>query len=190
MSKALKNYECEGQMNIYDWLKATQPKECNFSGHTCNKKELWKVAHTLDDIECPETCCRNCKVKMCGARCNGSEEPKPFMNPPEEQKEDKKEKEEKEKIVRALEKNKGDLINAAKSINMPYKTFYHNVNKYGLSDKVVKRRGSYQKLHKLERIDKYCKLRRQGVGMVEAAQQVGVCMNTSIKYELIFKNEY
>ena len=42
MSKALENYECEGQMDIYDWLKATQPKECNFSGHTCNKKELWK----------------------------------------------------------------------------------------------------------------------------------------------------
>ena len=88
MNKALQNYECEGQMNIFDWLKATQPKECNFSGHTCNKKELWKVAHTFDDIECPETCCRNCKVKMCGTRCNGSEEPKPFMNPPEEQKED------------------------------------------------------------------------------------------------------
>lgn len=71
----LDNYKCDGQINIYDWLKATQPKECNFSGHTCNKKELWKVAHTLDDIECPETCCRNCDVKMCGARCNGSEEP-------------------------------------------------------------------------------------------------------------------
>ena len=108
----------------------------------------------------------------------------------EEQKEDKKEKEEKEKIVRALEKNKGDLVNAAKSINMPYKTFYHNVNKHGLSDKVVKRRGSYQKLHQLERIDRYCKLRRQGVNMVEAALQVGVSTNTSIKYELVFKNEY
>lgn len=76
MNKALQSYECDGQLDIFDWLKATQPKECNFSGHTCNKKELWKVAHTLDDIECPETCCRNCKVKMCGARCNGSEEPK------------------------------------------------------------------------------------------------------------------
>jgi hypothetical protein len=106
------------------------------------------------------------------------------------EKKDKKEKEEKEKIVRALEKNKGDLANAAKSINLPYIVFYNKVNKYGLSDKVVKRRGSYQKLHKLERIDRYCKLRRQGVNMVEAAQQVGVCTNTSIKYELIFKNEY
>jgi stalled ribosome rescue protein Dom34 len=106
------------------------------------------------------------------------------------EKEDKKEKEEKEKIVRALEKNKGDLANAAKSINLPYIVFYNKVNKYGLSDKVVKSRGSHQKLHKLERIDRYCKLRRQGVNMVEAAQQVGVCTNTSIKYELIFKNEY
>lgn len=108
----------------------------------------------------------------------------------EEQKEDKKEKEEKEKIIRALEKNKGDLANAAKSINLPYIVFYNKVNKYGLSDKVVKRRGSYQKLHRLERIDRYCKLRRQGVDMVEAAKQVGVCMKTSIKYELIFKNVY
>lgn len=108
----------------------------------------------------------------------------------EEQKENKKEKEEKEKIIRALEKNKGDLINAAKSINMPYKKFYNMVNKYELSDKVAKRRGSYQKLHKLERIDRYCKLRRQGVDMVDAAQQVGVSTNTSIKYELFFKNEY
>lgn len=108
----------------------------------------------------------------------------------EEQKEDKKEKEEKEKIIRALEKNKGDLINAAKSINIPYQKFYKMVNKYELSDKVAKRRGSYQKLHKLERIDRYCKLRRQGVNVVEAAQQVGVSTNTSIKYELVFKNEY
>lgn len=108
----------------------------------------------------------------------------------EEQKEDKKEKEEKEKIIRALEKNKGDLINAAKYINLPYTKFYNMVNKHELSDKVVKRRGSYQKLNKLERIDRYCKLRRQGVDMIEAALQVGVSTNTSIKYELVFKNEY
>ena len=50
---------------------------CEFSGHTCNKSELWRVADTLDDIECPHTCCRQCKVTLCGARCNGSEEPKP-----------------------------------------------------------------------------------------------------------------
>lgn len=108
----------------------------------------------------------------------------------EQKEEDKKEKEEKEKIIRALEKNKGDLINAAKSINLPYIVFYNKVNKYGLSDKVVKRKCSHQKLRRLERIDRYCKLRRQGVDMVKAAQQVGVCMKTSIKYELIFKNVY
>ena len=49
---------------------------CNFSGHTCNKQNLWEVAHTLDNIHCPETCCRQCNVRLCGARCNGSEEPK------------------------------------------------------------------------------------------------------------------
>lgn len=49
---------------------------CKYSQHSCNRKELWKAAHTLDNIECPEVCCRKCEVKACGARCNGSEEPK------------------------------------------------------------------------------------------------------------------
>jgi hypothetical protein len=47
---------------------------CKYSEHTCNKEELWKVADSLE-TECPHTCCRSCKVRMCGARCNGSEEP-------------------------------------------------------------------------------------------------------------------
>lgn len=70
MSK-LKNYECEGQLNIFNFLKS----ECTFSGHSCNKSELWKVADTLDNINCPHTCCRSCDIRLCGARCNGSEEP-------------------------------------------------------------------------------------------------------------------
>lgn len=49
---------------------------CRFSEHTCNKEELWKVAQTFDDIQCPKVCCRQCSVRLCGARCNGSEEPK------------------------------------------------------------------------------------------------------------------
>lgn len=49
---------------------------CEHSKHTCNKKELWKVADTLDDIQCPHVCCRMCNTRNCGARCNGSEEPK------------------------------------------------------------------------------------------------------------------
>ena len=49
--------------------------ECQFSGHTCNKEEFWKIAKEFDDITCPEKCCRSCDQKLCGARCNGSEEP-------------------------------------------------------------------------------------------------------------------
>ncbi|MBR5636516.1 MAG: hypothetical protein IKW81_06265 [Pseudobutyrivibrio sp.] len=51
---------------------------CEHSLHTCNAKELWKVADSLE-TECPHTCCRSCKVRMCGARCNGSEEPTPVI---------------------------------------------------------------------------------------------------------------
>lgn len=61
---------------------------CSHSGHTCNKSELWKIADTLDEIMCPHVCCRKCGTRLCGARCNGAEEPKPFMNPPEEPKAD------------------------------------------------------------------------------------------------------
>ena len=48
---------------------------CTFSSHTCNKEELFKVADALDETACPHVCCRSCATKMCGARCNGSEEP-------------------------------------------------------------------------------------------------------------------
>lgn len=47
---------------------------CKHSGHSCNKEELWKVAAESDPF-CPRVCCRFCNTKMCGARCNGSEEP-------------------------------------------------------------------------------------------------------------------
>lgn len=80
MNKALKDYECEGQLSIFDLIKP----ECTFSGHTCNKENLWDVADTLDEIKCPHVCCRQCEQRFCGARCNGSDEPKPFMNQPEE----------------------------------------------------------------------------------------------------------
>lgn len=74
----LDHYECDGQLSIFDFIKPV----CNYSGHTCNKAELWKVADTLDDLMCPHVCCRKCNTKMCGARCNGSQEPEPFMNEP------------------------------------------------------------------------------------------------------------
>lgn len=49
---------------------------CEHSKHSCNKKELWKVADTLDELQCPHVCCRMCNTRNCGARCNGSEEPR------------------------------------------------------------------------------------------------------------------
>lgn len=64
--------QLEGQMSIFDFIKP----ECSFSGHTCNKQNLWEVADTLDDLMCPHVCCRKCNTRLCGARCNGSEEPK------------------------------------------------------------------------------------------------------------------
>lgn len=76
----------EGQISIFEYLEEKN-KVCQFSQHTCNKTELWKIARTFDDIVCPEVCCRACDIRFCGARCNGSEEPKPFMNEPEDPKE-------------------------------------------------------------------------------------------------------
>lgn len=73
------DYQCVGQMNIWDYLSSTTT--CDHSGHTCNKKELWKVADSLDELQCPHVCCRKCNTKMCGARCNGSEEPMPKAEP-------------------------------------------------------------------------------------------------------------
>ena len=73
-NRSLKN-ECEGQMSIFEYLDSL-PKECSFSGHTCNKKNLWEVADTLDELQCPHVCCRLCNTRNCGARCNGSDEPK------------------------------------------------------------------------------------------------------------------
>lgn len=80
----LKNYKCDGQIDLFDYLEQLKPKVCSFSGHTCNKKNLWEVADSLDELQCPHVCCRKCNTRNCGARCNGSQEPEPFMNPPEE----------------------------------------------------------------------------------------------------------
>lgn len=49
---------------------------CKHSEHECNKEELWKVADSLDETQCPHVCCRQCNTRECGARCNGSTEPK------------------------------------------------------------------------------------------------------------------
>ena len=47
--------------------------DCKYSGHSCNKENIWAVADSLTDQEpCPHVCCRQCEVKLCGARCNGA----------------------------------------------------------------------------------------------------------------------
>ena len=79
------NYTCDGQMSIFDLMpkqteqEAPEPKAqeniCQYSQHGCNKAELWKIADSLDELQCPHVCCRQCNTKLCGVRCNGSEEP-------------------------------------------------------------------------------------------------------------------
>lgn len=49
---------------------------CTYSKHSCNRKELFKVAEMDNTIACPHVCCRKCDEVMCGARCNGAELPK------------------------------------------------------------------------------------------------------------------
>lgn len=67
-------YWQDSQGKPHHWWK--EETVCSFSGHTCNKVELWKIADTLDELQCPHVCCRKCNTRLCGARCNGSEEPK------------------------------------------------------------------------------------------------------------------
>jgi hypothetical protein len=46
---------------------------CQYSGHSCNKENIWDVADECGE-GCPHICCRMCgHAKMCGAACNGSE---------------------------------------------------------------------------------------------------------------------
>ena len=65
----LDNYECEGQLSLFDIMKPT----CKYSKHTCNKENLWEVADGLEYFKCPHICCRKCGIRFCGARCNGAE---------------------------------------------------------------------------------------------------------------------
>lgn len=90
------------QLSIFDMLEPEEPKSpaeiwaeetgfsdywqhdtefindkpvCTYSKHSCNRKELWKIADTMDGISCIKQCCRKCDVQYCGVRCNGSEDP-------------------------------------------------------------------------------------------------------------------
>ncbi len=83
---------------LRDEQPTNQTSICEYSQHECNRTELWKIADSLDDIECPHKCCRACDVKCCGARCNGSEEP---------QRDRKQELDEKYAIPREHQKEEG-----------------------------------------------------------------------------------
>ena len=56
------------------WTEMFKPI-CKHSNHSCNKENLWEVAE-MDGGTCQRVCCRQCDITGCGARCNGSEEPK------------------------------------------------------------------------------------------------------------------
>ena len=68
-----------GQISIFEYLEE-KTRVCKFSNHTCNKENLWEVADSLDELQCPHVCCRKCNTRNCGARCNGSEEPKAIID--------------------------------------------------------------------------------------------------------------
>ena len=64
-------YACSN-LNVYP----INENVCQFSGHECNMEESHRIAYMdLDILNCPEVCCRNCDIRLCGARCNGSKEP-------------------------------------------------------------------------------------------------------------------
>jgi len=67
-------YACSN-LNVYP----INENVCQFSGHECNMEESHRIAYMdLDILNCPEVCCRNCDIRLCGARCNGSKEPDPL----------------------------------------------------------------------------------------------------------------
>lgn len=81
--KFCKYTECS--KNGYSNFESKEKTICQYSKHECNKENLWKVADSLDGIECERKCCRLCEMRMlCGARCNGADNMK---NTNEDQKE-------------------------------------------------------------------------------------------------------
>ena len=89
---------------------------------------------------------------------------------------------EKTKIFNALKQHNGCVKAAARQIIMPYSTFYNKCIKYGL-EKYMKKSN---KVKKLERMNKYNALRKAGKSIVDAAKELGICMQTADKYELAY----
>lgn len=94
------------------------------------------------------------------------------------------EKELVEKITDSLKRHNGNMKQAAKFIGMPYPTFYYYVKKHSIKGVVLDRTSE----RKLARINDYCKLRKNGTILADAAKAIGVSMQTAYAYEVIFNN--
>ena len=95
------------------------------------------------------------------------------------------EKELVEKITDSLKRHNGNMKQAVKFIGMPYATFYHYVKKHSIKGVVLNRTSE----RKLARINDYCKLRKNGIILADAAKEIGVSMQTACAYEVIFNNK-
>lgn len=95
------------------------------------------------------------------------------------------EKELVEKITDSLKRHNGNMKQAAKFIGMPYPTFYYYVQKHAIKGVVLD--GNSER--KLARINDYCKLRKNGTILADAAKAIGVSMQTAYAYEVIFNNK-
>ena len=95
------------------------------------------------------------------------------------------EKELVEKITASLKRHNGNMKQAAKFIGMPYPTFYYYVKKHSIKGVVLD--GTSER--KLSRINDYCKLRKNGTILADAAKAIGVSMQTAYSYEVIFNNK-
>lgn len=95
------------------------------------------------------------------------------------------EKELVERITNSLKRHNGNMKQAAKFIGMPYPTFYYYVKKHSIKGVVLDRTSE----RKLTRINDYCKLRKNGTILADAAKAIGVSMQTAYAYEVIFNNK-
>lgn len=90
-----------------------------------------------------------------------------------------------EKITDSLKRHNGNMKQAAKFIGMPYPSFYHYVKKHSIKGVVLNRASE----RKLARINDYCKLRKNGTILADAAKAIGVSMQTAYAYEVIYNNK-
>lgn len=95
------------------------------------------------------------------------------------------EKELVEKITDSLKRHNGNMKQAAMFIGMPYPTFYYYVKKHSIKGVVLDRTSE----RKLARINDYCKLRKNGTILADAAKAIGVSIQTACAYEVIFNNK-